>query len=191
MDTKAIILAGVGGQGIILASEIISDVLYTHGYDVKKNEIHGMSQRGGSVVSFIRYGNKVYSPVPAYGDVDILVSFEKLEAVRNLSYLKPDGWALIADVAIDPVPVLLGSMKYPENISDMLDEKCSNFKILNVNDAAKEAGSIKSVNVVIIGHLSNFFTEIRADEWKKSIEKLVKPAFIELNLKAFELGRSL
>ncbi len=191
MSVKSIVIGGVGGQGIILASEIISNALFESGWDVKKNEIHGMSQRGGSVISFIRYGEKVFSPVVGAGNGDILLAFEKLEALRNLPFLKKDGLAIVADTKIDPVPVMLGATKYPEDIESSLRKHTSALYLLDTVPVTKQIGNIKIVNVLMIGALSRLMKDVDESVWLDSIKALVKPSFLELNLKAFEAGRDL
>lgn len=189
MDTKSILICGVGGQGIILASEVISYALFQSGFDVKKNEIHGMSQRGGSVISFIRYGDKVYSPVISKGEADYLMSFEKLEALRNLAYLKKDGNAIISDMEIEPVPVMLGKMEYPKNFDSMLAKQTKNINLLPAIKTAREIGNLKVVNIFLIGALSKSISEVKKESWLEAIRKMVKPSYVDINLKAFEMGR--
>lgn len=191
MNTKSIVIGGVGGQGTILASEIISDALFKAGFDVKKSEIHGMSQRGGSVVSFIRYGDEVGSPIVGMGSADVLLAFEKLEALRYLNYLKQDGMALISDTSIDPVPVVLGNMEYPENIEATVQQRTFNTRVIDAVPTAKEAGNLKAANVVMIGLLSNHIPEVEDSVWEASIKNMVKPKFVDVNLVAFQKGKEL
>lgn len=191
MNVKSIIIGGVGGQGIILASEIVSQALFDSGWDVKKNEIHGMSQRGGSVVSFIRYGEKVHSPIVAEGEGDILLAFEKLEGLRNLPYIRKEGLAIVADTQMDPVPVMLGAMTYPDNIEQSIREYTSNFRLIDPMPSAKEIGNVKIVNVILLGALSRLLKDIDESVWLDTIKTMVKPSYLELNLKAFEAGRTL
>jgi indolepyruvate ferredoxin oxidoreductase, beta subunit len=190
MQTKSILISGVGGQGIILASEVISYALFQSGFDVKKNEIHGMSQRGGSVISFIRYGDKVYSPVISKGEADYLMSFEKLEALRNLVYLKKDGNAIVSDIEIEPVPVMLGKMKYPQDFDTTFAKQTKNIDLLPAIDTAREIGNLKVVNIFLIGALSKSITEVKEEMWIDAIKKMVKPSFVDINLKAFAMGRA-
>ncbi|OHD54718.1 MAG: hypothetical protein A2Y33_01720 [Spirochaetes bacterium GWF1_51_8] len=191
MESRSVVLCGVGGQGIILASEIISEALFRHGFDVKKNEIHGMSQRGGSVVSFIRFGKKIYSPVVTQGEADILMSFEQLEMLRNLNYLKPDGHIVTTDIHIDPVPVILGTAKYPVDFTGPAHAKTKYYCVLDVETATREVGNIKAINVLVIGYLSHLLPEVKETLWQKAIQDMVKPEFREMNLKAFALGKKL
>ncbi|NPV00753.1 MAG: indolepyruvate oxidoreductase subunit beta [Brevinematales bacterium] len=191
MESKSVVLCGVGGQGIILASEIISEALFRHGYDVKKNEIHGMSQRGGSVLSFIRFGDKVYSPVVKLGEADIVMSFEELEMLRNVHFLKKDGHAVTTDIKIDPVPVILGTAEYPQDIPAMLKKYTKNLCILDIENALREIGNVKAINVLVIGYLSHLLPEVKELTWKDAISGMVKPEFREMNLKAFDFGKQL
>ena len=188
--TKNIMIVGVGGQGTLLASRIIGNLLTAKGYDVKVSEVHGMSQRGGSVVTYVRYGEKVYSPIVAEGTADVILAFEQLEALRWVSFLSPEGTLIYNTQQINPMPVITGAAQYPEEIDAKLREVSP--KILSV-DAAKlalEAGNIKSVNVVLIGVLAATLT-IPKEDWVEALKKTVPPKFLELNLKAFELGYSL
>lgn len=189
METKSVLICGVGGQGIILASEILSEALFASGYDVKKNEIHGMSQRGGSVVSFIRFGEQVSAPVPAEGSVELLFAFERLEAMRNICYLKDGGNVIVNDLEIDPVPVELGVMEYPKNFDEAMRSRSAKVQLIDAKPLAKEAGNLKSQNVVMLGALSKHLPEISSESWEKALRKMVKPKFIDVNLKAFELGK--
>lgn len=186
---KSILLVGVGGQGTILASKLLTLGLMEAGYDVKMSEIHGMSQRGGSVSSQVRYGEKVESPVIELGGADILVSFEKMEALRWLKYLKKDGKVVVNDFEINSMPVLSGRVDYPTGILEELSSKVQTTVI----DAAKQAtelGNPKVMNVILLG------TTIKAMglediDWEKIIKDNVKPQFVELNLKAIEVGMGL
>ncbi|MBQ9442173.1 MAG: indolepyruvate oxidoreductase subunit beta [Selenomonadaceae bacterium] len=188
MKTKNIIIVGVGGQGSLLASKILGHLLLSQGYDVKVSEVHGMSQRGGSVITYVRFGDKVYSPVVDKGEADFIVSFEILETARWLDYLKPDGQIVTNTQQIDPMPVITGAAKYPENLVEKM--KAKNFKVdaMNCLELAKKAGSQKAVNIVLLGRLSHYF-DIPEEAWQKSLEANVPPKFLELNKKAFELGK--
>ena len=188
MKTKNIIIVGVGGQGSLLASKILGHLLLSQGYDVKVSEVHGMSQRGGSVITYVRFGDKVYSPVVDKGEADFIVSFEILETARWLDYLKPDGQIVTNTQQIDPMPVITGAAKYPENLVEKM--KAKNFKVdaMNCLELAKKAGSQKAVNIVLLGRLSQYF-DIPEEAWQKSLEANVPPKFLELNKKAFELGK--
>lgn len=185
---KNIMIVGVGGQGALLASKTLGQVLLDAGYDVKVSEVHGMSQRGGSVVTYVRYGDKVYSPIIDKGEADFIVSFEMLEAARYTQYLKKDGQIVVNTQQIDPMPVITGAAKYPENLEKTMQDAGIKVDAVDCLSLAEEAGTAKSVNIVLMGRLSKYmdFTE---DAWLKAIEKLVKPQFLEMNKKAFALGR--
>ena len=188
-DVKNILIVGVGGQGALLASKTLGQVLLDAGYDVKVSEVHGMSQRGGSVVTYVRYGKKVYSPIVDKGQADYIVSFEMLEAARYTDYLKPDGKIIVNTQTIDPMPVITGAVKYPENLEQKMKDAGFFVDAVDCLSLAQEAGTAKSVNIVLMGRLSKYmyFAE---EEWLKAIEKLVKPQFLEMNKKAFALGRA-
>ena len=185
--TKNIMIVGVGGQGSLLASKLLGWLLLNEGYDVKVSEVHGMSQRGGSVVTYVRFGEKVYSPIIDKGEADLIVSFEKLEAARYLDYLKPDGTVVVNTQQIDPMPVITGVMQYPEHLTEAIQEKGLNVLAFNALRLAQEAGSPKAVNVVMIGAMAKYL-ELDKEIWLESIKATVPPKFLELNLKAFELG---
>lgn len=185
--TINIMLAGVGGQGVLLASEVISKAALKEDYDVKKSEVHGMAQRGGSVVSNVRFGEKVYSPLIAEGEADILLAFEKLEALRWINYLKEDGIIITNTQRIDPLPVANGKVEYPENVMEQL--KKSGHKIISVDalTAAREAGTQKAINTVLLGTLVNY-TDISADVFEEVIKENVPEKTIEINTNAFQAG---
>ena len=186
-NTKNIMIVGVGGQGSLLASKLLGKLLSNEGYDVKVSEVHGMSQRGGSVVTYVKYGDKVYSPVITDGEADYIVSFEKIEAARYVSCLKKGGKIIVNTQEIDPMPVIIGNAEYP---SDVLDGIVSSGVSVDAFDAlslAEEAGSSKAVNIVLMARLAKYF-DISYDKWIEAIEKSVAPKFVELNKKAFELG---
>ena len=189
---KSLLLAGVGGQGILLASDIICKVMMEKGYDVKKSEVHGMAQRGGCVTSHVRYGKKVYSPLARRGDVDIIVSFEKLEALRYLDYLKAGGLVLVNDEEIYPPSVNLGEADYPGGIYESLRAQFGeqNVKIVTGPELAARAGNRRAVNTVMLGAISRFIPEIAVEDWKKVLAKMLPEKIVEANLKAFELGRA-
>lgn len=187
--TKNIMIVGVGGQGSLLASKLLGHLLLKYGYDVKVSEVHGMSQRGGSVVTYVRYGKKVYSPVIDQGEADFIVSFELLEAARWTSYLKKDGRIIVNTQQMDPMPVIMGAAKYPENIVEKMQEKGIMTDALDCLSLAKQAGSVKAVNIVLMGRLSRYF-DFSEEDWKQAIRECVPQKFVELNLKAFELGRN-
>ncbi len=186
--TKNIMIVGVGGQGSLLASKLLGHLLLSEGYDVKVSEVHGMSQRGGSVVTYVRFGEKVYSPIIDRGEADFIVSFEKLEAARYLPYLKEDGRIVTNTQEIDPMPVTSGACQYPENLIEKMEKLGIQVDALDCLSLANEAGSSKAVNIVLMGRLSKYF-DISAEKWEQAIRECVPPNFTELNLKAFALGR--
>ena len=187
MKTVSVMIVGVGGQGSLLASKLLGRLLVDEGYDVKVSEVHGMSQRGGSVVTYVRFGDKVYSPIITEGEADIIISFEKLEAGRYAKYLKKDGKIVVNTQQIDPMPVIIGATQYPENILDELTEKGVSVDALDALSLAEEAGSSKAVNIVLMGKASKYF-DIPKESWIAAIENTVAPKFVEMNKKAFELG---
>ena len=188
METKNIMIVGVGGQGSLLASKLLGHLLMEQGYDVKVSEVHGMSQRGGSVVTYVRYGDKVNSPVIDKGEADYIVSFELLEAARWLSYLKPDGQIVTSTQQIDPMPVITGAAVYPDELDKKMEAKGVLVDQLDALKLATEAGSSKAVNIVLLGVLSKL-SDIPEAMWIDAIEKTVPAKFIEMNKKAFALGR--
>ena len=184
--TKSIMLVGVGGQGTILASKLLTTGLMNAGYDVKMSEIHGMSQRGGSVSSQVRYGKKVYSPVIEIGGADILVSFEKMEALRWLEYLKPEGKIVVNNYRIDSIPVLTGKVIYKEKeIEDELNRL--NATIINAADKAKELGNAKVMNIILLGALVKSMN-LEDIDWESIIRENIKEKFVDINLQAFKKG---
>ena len=189
METKCIMIVGVGGQGTLLASRILGDALISSGYDVKVSEVHGMSQRGGSVVTYVKYGDKVYSPIIDRGEADYILAFEKLEAARWLSYLKDGGTLLVNDQRISPMPVITGAAAYPEDILAKIEAKGAKLISLDALAPAVEAGNSKAVNVVLIGVLSKVM-DLPEEVWEKALEKNVKEKFLDINKKAFALGRA-
>lgn len=189
MDTKNIMIVGVGGQGSLLASKLLGKVLLDRGYDVKVSEVHGMSQRGGSVVTYVRFGDKVYSPIIDEGECDFLVSFEKLEAARYVSFMKKGGVIVTNTQEIDPMPVITGQADYPSDILEKVKELDVKVDQLDCLSIANSAGSSKAVNIVLMGRLSNYFSDIGEEEWEKAIRTSVPEKFLELNLKAFFMGR--
>ena len=188
-EVKNILLVGVGGQGTILASKILTSGLIKAGYDVKMSEIHGMSQRGGSVSTQVRYGDKVYSPIVGKGSADVIVAFEEMEALRWLDHPKIGGKMVINDYRIQPVPVNLGAAEYPEGIIDHLKEKCE-VLAFKAADVATELGNPKAMNIVLLGALVKAMGLDEID-WDAEIEANVKAKFIDLNKKAFHAGYSL
>lgn len=190
MDTKNIMIVGVGGQGTLLASKMLGYVLLQQGYDVKVSEVHGMSQRGGSVVTYVRYGKKVYSPVIDKGEADVIISFEKLEAARWLEFLKKDGTIITNTQEVEPMPVITGAAAYPENLIEKMQAAGAKVDAKDFLSSAQEAGSAKAVNIALMGRLSTYFPEISDEQWQDAIEKIVPPKFLDLNRKAFEAGRN-
>ena len=188
MQTKNIMIVGVGGQGTLLASKLLGKLLLGKGYDVKVSEVHGMSQRGGSVVTYVRYGDKVYSPVIDKGEADIIISFEMLEAARWVEYLKPDGVIITNTQQVNPMPVITGAQEYPENLVQKLKALDINLEAFDALSLASEAGSSKAVNIVLMGRVSKFF-DFTEEEWLSAIEQSVPQKFLEMNKKAFALGR--
>lgn len=187
--TKSIILVGVGGQGTILASKLLTTGLMEAGYDVKMSEIHGMSQRGGSVSSQVRYGEEVQSPVIEIGGADILVSFEKMEALRWFKYLKRDGRVVVNDFQINSMPILNGKVDYPEGILEELQSKAKTT-VVDAAKRAEELGNPKVMNVILLGTIIKAMG-LENINWDKIIRDNVKPQFVDLNLKAIEVGMSL
>ncbi len=187
--TKNIMIVGVGGQGSLLASKLLGHLLLTEGYDVKVSEVHGMSQRGGSVVTYVRFGEKVYSPVIDKGQADFIVSFEKLEAARYIEYLKVGGRIVVNTQQIDPMPVITGAAVYPEDLIGKMEAAGAVVDAMDCLTLAEQAGSAKAVNIVLMGRLSRYF-DIPVEKWQQAIRECVPSKFVELNLKAFELGRA-
>jgi len=185
-EIKNILLVGVGGQGTILASKILSTGLVQAGYDVKMSEVHGMAQRGGSVTTQVRYGEKVFSPIIDKGEADILVAFEKMEALRWLEYLKPNGTVIVNDYQISSAPILMGKQDYPEGILETLTSKVSTT-IINASEIAKELGNVKAMNIVLFGAMVTAM-KLTDISWEAIIADTVKPKFVELNVKAFKAG---
>ncbi len=186
--TKNVMIVGVGGQGSLLASKLLGKLLLNEGYDVKVSEVHGMSQRGGSVVTYVRFGEKVYSPIIDKGEADFIVSFEQLEAARYLEYLRPDGRIVTNTQQIDPMPVITGAMQYPQDLIGKLRAKGVAVDAMDCLALAEQAGSSKAVNIVLMGRLSKYF-DMSVEKWEKAIEECVPAKFLELNKRAFELGR--
>ena len=189
METKSIMIVGVGGQGSLLASKLLGRLLLTRGYDIKVSEVHGMSQRGGSVVTYVRYGDKVYSPVIDKGQADCIVSFELLEAARWTEYLKPGGKIIVNTQQINPMPVIIGAAEYPQNLVEKMESAGIDVDAFDALSLAEQAGSSKAVNIVLMGHLSRNF-DFTEEEWMTALEQSVAPKFLEMNKKAFALGRN-
>ena len=188
MRTQNIMIVGVGGQGSLLASKLLGRLLLTKGYDIKVSEVHGMSQRGGSVVTYVRFGEKVYSPVIDKGEADYIVSFELLEAARWSEYLRPEGKLVTNIQQINPMPVIIGAAEYPGDLAEKLKAAGVQVDAFDALTLAEQAGSAKAVNIVLMGHLSRNF-DFTLDEWMEAIEKSVPPKYLALNKKAFLLGR--
>ena len=189
METKNIMIVGVGGQGTLLASKLLGRLLLTRNYDVKVSEVHGMSQRGGSVVTYVRYGERVYSPIIDRGEADIILSFELLEAARWAEYLKKGGVLLSNTQTIAPMPVITGAASYPAELEKKLQALEIRWDGFDALTAAEQAGSSKAVNLVLLGRLSHYF-DFTQEEWLTAIEESVPPKFLEMNRKAFLLGRN-
>ena len=188
MKTKNVMIVGGGGQGTLLASKLLGRLLLKKGYDVKVSEVHGMSQRGGSVVTYVRYGEKVYSPVVDKGEADFIISFEMLEAARWVEYLKKGGTIVTNTQEINPMPVIIGAAEYPQNLAEKIAEKGINIEAFDALSLAEEAGTSKAVNLVLLGRISKYF-DFTDEEWMDAIEKSVPAKFLELNKKAFNLGK--
>ncbi len=188
--TKSVLLVGVGGQGTILASKLLTLGLMEEGYDVKMSEIHGMSQRGGSVSSQVRYGEKVWSPVIEKGSADMIVSFEKMEALRWLEYLKADGKIVINDHEMMPMPVIMGKAKYSTEIIDEIKKACQDVTVVNATAEAVKLGNGKVMNIILLGTIIKAM-KLDNINWESIIKENVKPAFVEDNLKAIQVGMNL
>ena len=188
MATKNIMIVGVGGQGTLLASRILGNLCTSLGYDVKVSEVHGMSQRGGSVVTYVKYSDteKVYSPIIDKGEADIVLAFELLEAYRALPFVKKGGKMIVNTQKIDPMPVITGAAQYPSDIESKI-AACTNLTSIDALSLAKKAGTIKAVNVVLIGVMAKN-TDIPYEKWIETIKATVPEKFLEVNLQAFELG---
>jgi indolepyruvate ferredoxin oxidoreductase beta subunit len=186
--TTNILVAGVGGQGVILASDIMCEVFMEAGYDVKKSEVHGMAMRGGIVTSHFRFGKKVYSPLIKEGEADILFAFEQLEGLRWVNHLRLNGKIVMNDNKINPPAVNLGEMEYPKAIPKMIRSKIKNFYLVKGTEIALQLGDVRAANVVLLGAISKFF-ELNEDLWLKTILNYLPAKVHELNKKAFSAGR--
>ena len=184
-----VMIVGVGGQGTLLASRILGNIVIDLGYDVKVSEVHGMSQRGGSVVTYVKYGKEIYSPIIDKGEADVILAFEMLEAYRALPYLKTTGKIIANTQQINPMPVITGAATYPSDIDKKLSNVCK-CEFVDALALAKQAGNIKAVNVVLIGVFAKE-SGISYDKWIEVIKKTVPAKLLEVNLKAFELGYKL
>ncbi|HIT54123.1 MAG TPA: indolepyruvate oxidoreductase subunit beta [Candidatus Fimivicinus intestinavium] len=187
MAVKSVMIVGVGGQGTLLASRLLGSALLSKGYDVKVSEVHGMSQRGGSVVTYVKYGDQVYSPTVEKGEADYILSFEQLEAARWLPYLKPDGKLIVNIQQIDPMPVVIGAAEYPQGVLEALEASGASVTALDALSLALEAGSAKAVNVVLMGVLAQHM-DLSREVWNQALEETVPPKFLEMNRLAFEKG---
>jgi len=185
---KNLLLVGVGGQGILLASEILSETFMLAGYDVKKSEIHGMSQRGGCVVSHVRYGQEVFSPIVPEGDGDLLLGFELMETYRCLPLLKPGATVVANDLRIPPPSVLMGRESYPEGIAERIRELFPDFVLIDGDKLASDAGNRRAANTVLLGAVSGRL-DIEEDYWLQALDKVVPRKALEINRKAFLMGR--
>lgn len=188
-ETKSIVLVGVGGQGILLASEILAQAAMQAGYDVKTNEVHGMAQRGGSVMAQIRYGKEVHSPLVARKSAHILGALEKVEALRYADFIRPDGLAAVSSESIMPVTVSSGAAKYPEDVEEMLARAFPRLVYIDAPKAAKELGDIRAANIVLLGAISRGL-DLPLQAWEKAIVLCVREKFRDLNLMAFAMGRN-
>lgn len=188
MNTRSVMIVGVGGQGTLLASRILGSVLLARGYDVKVSEVHGMSQRGGSVVTYVKYGDEVFSPVIEKGEADVIIAFEQLEAARWLPYLKKGGKLIMSTQKLDPMPVITGTAEYPESIIEKLTAAGVDVTAVDALSLAERAGNPKASNVVLMGVVSSK-TDFEEKLWQDALEQCVPPKFLELNKKAFALGR--
>ncbi len=187
MEKLNIIIVGVGGQGTLLASRVLGNVAMKMNYDVKVSEVHGMAQRGGSVITYVKMGNKVYSPIIEKGEADIIIAFERLEAIRWISYLKQDGTLILNDQRIDPMPVITGNAKYPESIVEKIKQHYNKVITIDALGIAKQCGNIKAVNTVLLGLLAKS-TDIDKQVWIESLKENVPSKALDVNLKAFETG---
>ena len=185
-NTKNIMIVGVGGQGTLLTSRILGGITVDAGYDVKLSEVHGMAQRGGSVVTFVRYGEKVAEPIVEEGQADLLIAFETLEAKRYAHFLKKDGVLVVNEQRIDPITVVTGAATYPEGIVEELEKEYSVLKI-NAMDEALKLGNSKVFNIIVLGMAAKHM-DFSKEDWLKVIEKTVPPKTVEMNKKAFLLG---
>jgi indolepyruvate ferredoxin oxidoreductase beta subunit len=185
-----VLIVGVGGQGIILASDVLGKVAAAYGYDVKKNEIHGMAQRGGSVSSHVRFGKEVSSPIIKTGEADILLSFEQIETLRYFPFLSQSGTVIVNDHKILPPAVFTGKQDYPGDVLSKIKSKVPKAVIVNALAVAEELGNPKVTNVIFLGILSKYL-DIPVDVYEKVLKESLKPKLVEINLKAFHKGRSL
>jgi indolepyruvate ferredoxin oxidoreductase, beta subunit len=192
METINFVIAGIGGQGALLVSNVLAEVGVRAGYDVKKTEVHGMSQRGGSVTSHVRWGEKVQSPMVGQGEADFLLALEKLETLRYLDMLRPGGTVLVGEVKIPPISVSAGQATYPEDreIQAVLAQHAGQTLFLPTQSLAKQAGDARAHNVVLLGSLSVLLAQISEESWLEVVAERVPARHIELNVEAFNLGRA-
>jgi len=183
-------IVGVGGQGTLLASRLLGSALLSRGYDVKVSEVHGMSQRGGAVVTYVKYGESVASPIIEQGEADIILAFELLEAARWFSFMKPEGKLIVNTQQIDPMPVVIGNAVYPEGVLENLRSAGADVTEIDALPLAEQAGSVKAVNVVLIGAMAARM-DLPKEVWQAAIQETVPPKFLEMNLKAFDAGYSI
>jgi indolepyruvate ferredoxin oxidoreductase beta subunit len=189
MNTTDIVICGVGGQGIILASNVLCSVAFLEGFDVKKSEVHGMAQRGGSVITHVRFGEKVYSPLIEEGTGDFILAFEKLEAIRYAQYSKKNGTIVVNDREIPPMSVLVGAATYPKDIEKKLRRQAKTY-FVDATKIALELGNVRTVNIVLLGVLSKFLN-FKQKSWEEAIKDNIKKKFVDLNVAAFNQGKSL
>ncbi len=189
-STVSVVLAGVGGQGILLASEVVARTAMEAGHDVKTNEVHGMAQRGGSVIAQIRYGQKVHSPLVAEGTATVIGALERIEALRFYKYLKPGGLCVVNSQMMVPVTVSMGTAEYPEDAEDRLKKAFENLVYIDAAKKAVDLGNLRAANIVIVGAISAGL-DLPVDAWKDAIKKSVKPQYIDVNLAAFDAGREM
>jgi indolepyruvate ferredoxin oxidoreductase beta subunit len=187
MNNLNIMIVGVGGQGTLLASRVLGRVALKKGFDVKVSEVHGMSQRGGSVVTYVKMDSKVFSPLIEKGEADVILAFEKLEALRWAEYLNPEGTMIVNTQQIDPMPVITGAVKYPESIIEKLAGKIQHIAAVDALKTARECGNTKAVNIVLIGILAQS-TPFGKEVWLEAIQEVVPAKALEVNLRAFEAG---
>ncbi|MEZ0535819.1 indolepyruvate oxidoreductase subunit beta [Caldicellulosiruptoraceae bacterium PP1] len=187
--TKSILVVGVGGQGNLLLSRILGDVFLSKGFDVKISEVHGMAQRGGSVVTYVKFGEKIYSPLIEKNEADFILAFEKLEGLRWIDYLKDDGVLILNDYEIPPMSVISGISKYPDVIS-ILEKQNLNYKLVDLNSVVNKLNSSRVMNIALLGYFSKYF-DFSEQDWIDAIKRNIKEKFIDINLKAFSFGKEL
>ena len=185
-----VLIVGVGGQGIILASDVLGKVAAKHGYDVKKNEIHGMAQRGGSVSSHVRFGKTVRSPIIKMGEADILLSFEQIETLRYFPFLSAKGQVVVNNQKILPPSVFTGQQEYPQDVLERIKTKAPSAIVVDGESVAAKIGNLRVLNVIFLGVLSKFL-DIPAETYEKTLKESLKPKLVDINLKAFNEGRSM